>query len=86
MERLRKECDKHRKKYLDSKQELEKACTEMENYGRILDTLEGNVKRLEVERDQIGRERDSARQEVKIIRTRYANIVGLDQFKKDFPM
>jgi hypothetical protein len=33
----------------------------MENYGRILDTLEGNVKRLEVERDQIGRERDSSR-------------------------
>ena len=50
----------------------------MEKYGRILDTLEGNVKRLEQERDQVSRERDNARQEVKIIRTRYANIVGVE--------
>ena len=64
---------------------MEKACTEMEHYGKILDTLEENVKRLENERDQVQRERDNARQEVKIIRTRYANIVGVDQFKKDFP-
>jgi hypothetical protein len=39
-ERMRKESEKLRKKYLDSKQELEKVFTEMENYGRILETLE----------------------------------------------
>jgi hypothetical protein len=37
---MRKESEKIRKKYLDSKQELEKVFTEMENYGRILETLE----------------------------------------------
>lgn len=31
------------------------------------------------------RERDRALKEVKIIRQRYVDIVGIDQFKKDFP-
>ena len=57
----------------------------MENYGKILDSLETKVKLLESERDQVTKERDRAMQEVKIIRTRYANIVGVEQFKKDFP-
>jgi chaperonin cofactor prefoldin len=37
IERIRKESERHRKKYNESKGELDKALREMENYGRILD-------------------------------------------------
>jgi len=40
----------------------------MEGYGRVLDSLEANVKKLEVERDSASRDRDRAMQEVKIVR------------------
>jgi chaperonin cofactor prefoldin len=37
IERIRKETERYRKKYNESKGELDKALREMENYGRILD-------------------------------------------------
>jgi chaperonin cofactor prefoldin len=37
IERIRKESERYRKKYNESKGELDKALREMENYGRILD-------------------------------------------------
>jgi hypothetical protein len=43
------------------------------------------VKKLEMDNLQIVREKEDAIVEVKKIRTRYSNIVGVDQFKKDFP-
>ncbi len=86
MERVRKESERYRKKYGESKGELDKALKEMENYGRILDQFEEKVRRMELENEEIKRERDDAVVEVKKIRMRYSNIVGVDQFKKDFPL
>ena len=40
----------------------------MENYGKILDTLEHNVKTLEEEKNSMLRDRDKAVYEVKMIR------------------
>ena len=37
IERIRKESERYRKKYNESKGELDKALREMENYGHILD-------------------------------------------------
>lgn len=49
IERIRKESERYRKKYNESKGELDKALREMENYGRILDQFEAKVKRLEMD-------------------------------------
>jgi chromosome segregation ATPase len=86
IERIRKESERYRKKYNESKGELDKALREMENYGRILDQFEAKVKKLEMDNLQIVREKEDAIVEVKKIRIRYSNIVGVDQFKKDFPL
>jgi hypothetical protein len=50
----------------------------MENYAKILETLENNVKKLQVDKDDAQREKDQALYEVKTIRQRYMNIVGVD--------
>ncbi len=50
-ERLRKESERYRKKYNETKQNLDKACNEMEQFGRVIDALEGKMKLMEQERD-----------------------------------
>ena len=40
----------------------------MENYGKILDTLENNVKRLEIEKENTVKDKEKAMYEVKMIR------------------
>ena len=50
----------------------------MTNYSRILDTLENNVKELQIEKDNAQREKEKALYEVKMVRQRYQNIVGAE--------
>jgi N-dimethylarginine dimethylaminohydrolase len=66
--RIRKESEKYKKRYLDSQAEVRSACAQMEDYGKILERLEVDVKRLESEKDAMRRERDKALKEVGLVR------------------
>ena len=50
----------------------------MENYAKILETLETNVNQLQKDKDYAYKERDKAVMENKTIRQRYMSIVGVD--------
>lgn len=85
MERLRKESDKYKKRYEDMQKQVTDAYREMENYSLVLERLEAKVTKLEEENRGVIKERDRALKEVKIVRQRYVEIVGVDQFARDFP-
>ena len=76
--RKEKECDMLRKKNLEFKQQIDIAYHEMENYAKILETLETNVNQLQKDKDYAYKERDKAVMENKTIRQRYMSIVGVD--------
>ena len=67
-----------RKKNLEFKQQIDIAYHEMENYAKILETLETNVNQLQKDKDYAYKERDKAVMENKTIRQRYMSIVGVD--------
>jgi len=85
MERVRKETDKYKKRYEDMQKQVTDAYREMENYSLVLERLEAKVTKLEEENRGALKERDRALKEVKIVRQRYVEIVGVDQFARDFP-
>ena len=85
LERNRKETEKYRKKYEDMQKQVADAYRDMENYSLVLERLEVKVNKLEEENMALVREKDRALKEVKIVRQRYVDIVGVDQFARDFP-
>jgi chromosome segregation ATPase len=85
LERNRKETEKYRKKYEDMQKQVADAYRDMENYSLVLERLEVKVNKLEEENKALVREKDRALKEVKIVRQRYVDIVGVDQFARDFP-
>ncbi len=85
LERNRKETEKYRKKYEDMQKQVADAYRDMENYSLVLERLEVKVNKLEEEKMALVREKDRALKEVKIVRQRYVDIVGVDQFARDFP-
>ena len=64
----------------ESKNELNKALSEMELYSNLLQTLENKYKQAENDKILAQNERDKAINDVKKIRQRYINIMGGDNF------
>ena len=52
----------------------------MENYAKILQTLENNVRLLQQEKENAIFDKNKAQEDSKTIRQRYMNIVGIEQF------
>jgi hypothetical protein len=61
----------------DSKEDLKKALEEMEGYANLLVQFEEKIRQAEEAKNRAIEEKEKAEEEIKTIRQRYINILGV---------